>query len=228
MTTITWNPKAPLERAQGVSRKSNQALRDYALMGSGRSQRKLIDHYKGQAASNPLAKPPTLIYGTLAGWCLKYEWVVRVDAWTAIQQDRDEAEWVERRRQIRQADWKLADRLRKLANEILDAAPTFFKRRSKLEKGDAVRRVVESRDREVVHITRVDTQIITVALDGHLMTRAAKAASELGRLAAESQSPVQRYNLRGKDGKELLPVDGIVAALLAIRKSEADADADAE
>lgn len=217
MTIITWNPKAPLERALGVSRKANQALRDYAMMGSGRSLRKLIERYKRDTNN-----PPTVYFNTMGTWSNKYDWVARVDAWTAIQQERDEAEWVERRRQIRQADWKLADRLRKLANGILDAAPTFFKRRSKLEKGDAIRRVVESGDREVVHITRVDTQIITVALDGHLMTRAAKVASELGRLAAEVQPLVQRHNLRGKDGKELLPADGIVAALLAIRKSDAE------
>jgi len=186
--TIAWNPKAPLERAQGVSRKSNQALRDYAMMGSGRSQRKLIEHYKGQAASNPLAKPPTLIYGTLAGWCLRNDWVARVDAWTTIQQERDEAEWVERRRQIRQDDWKLADRLRELVNEILDAAPTFYRRKSKIERGETTTRKTRISDEEtIIEKVRVDKQVITVALDGHLMAKAAKAASALGRLAAEVQ-----------------------------------------
>jgi hypothetical protein len=198
MTKPTWNPKAPLERAKGESRKANQALRDYALMGSGRSQRKLIEHYKKQAASNPLAKPPTLVYSTLAGWCLNFDWVARVDAWTEIRQEQDEIEWAERRRQIRQDDYRLAERLRGLANEILDAAPTFYRRRVKTERGEPTRRVVESGDREVHHITRVDTQIVTVALDGNLMTKAAKVASELGRLAAEVQPPAQKIEHSGE------------------------------
>jgi hypothetical protein len=206
MTTITWNPKAPLERAAGVSRKANQALRDYALMGSGRAQRKLIEHYRGQAASNPLARPPTLRYNTLAGWCLKYDWVARVDAWTKIQQERDEAEWVERRRQIRQDDWTLADRLRELANEILDAAPTFYKRRTKTERG------------EIVDGIRIDKQIITVALDGHLMTKAAKVASELGRLAAEVQPLPQKHEIGGKDG------GAILTNVIVVREIVDDAD----
>lgn len=180
MTTITWNQSAPLERATGESRKANQALRDYAGMGSGRSQRKLIEYYEGQTVSDQLAKPPTLIYSTLSRWSYQFDWVARVNAWTAIQQEQDEIEWSERRRQVREDDWKLADRLRGLANEILDAAPTFYRRKSKLEIG------------EVVNGVRVDTKVITVALDGNLMTRVVKVASELGRLAAEVQPPLTR------------------------------------
>ena len=169
----------------------------------------MIEHYKKQATSAPLAKQPTLVYSTLAGWSLKYHWVARVDAWTAIEQEREEIEWAERRRQIRQDDWVHARRLRDLAEKILDASPVFIKRTVRTEQG-----LPDAKG------NRIDTRIVTVALDGNLLTKLEKVASDLGRLSAEIAPPVQRHDLRGKDGEELLPVDRVIAAMLAERKAK--------
>ncbi|MCK4958003.1 MAG: hypothetical protein KAT00_01350 [Planctomycetes bacterium] len=201
MTDIIWNPETPLERVKGESRKSNQALRDYAMMGSGRSLRKLAERYKQYAN-----EPPTRFNNTLATWSLKNHWVARVEAWTVIEHKREQTEWEKRRREIRQVDWKHAERLRELADKIIEASPAFIKRRVKLERG------------EIVNGVRVDRQIITVALDGHLLTKLEKVSSDLGRLAAESQLPVQRHDLQGN----LLDADSIIAALLKARKDQAE------
>ena len=73
MPDFTWSPKAPLERIKGVSRKANQALRDYALMGVGRSLRKL-------------AKITSWSLSDLVKWSGNCRWQERVRNYDDIQQ----------------------------------------------------------------------------------------------------------------------------------------------
>ncbi len=214
MSNLEWNKEKPLERLFGVSRRANQALRDYAKMGSGRSQRKLIKYYKEQAVSDPLARQPTLIYSTLSRWSYQFDWVARVDAWTKIQQEREQAEWEDRRRQIRQQDWEHGQQLRELADTILEAAPAFVKRREKTDKGETRVRREETGDGEVtITKTRVDTRIVTVALDGHLLTRLEKLASDLGRLSSEVPPVTQELDI--KSGGEPIKIREVIVELPA-------------
>lgn len=196
MNNFTWNLKAPLERAKGVGRRANQALRDYAMMGTGRSLRKLLKRYRGQKADNPQTELPTVKWGTLSGWSCKYDWVARVDAWTAIKQEEEETEWKERQRQIRQQDWSHGQQLREMAAKILEAAPAFIKRRERIEQGEPD-----------AQGHRVDTKIITVALDGHLLTKLEKLASDLSRRAAKMEKDIITVTT------EEIPADDILIKL---------------
>ena len=73
----------PLALRAGESKRANIALRDYADMGAGRSIRALAERYRQQAASGAQAKPSTARLPTLWGWSKRFEWQLRVAAWTA-------------------------------------------------------------------------------------------------------------------------------------------------
>ena len=123
MEKTKWDAKDPLVRAKGESRTANQALRDYALMGPGRSLRSLHERYKSQSAdAGQTEKPPTTSWGTLSGWSCRHDWVARVEAWTKIQNEREEAEWAARRREIRQREWDVSTKLLKRAQEMLETS----------------------------------------------------------------------------------------------------------
>lgn len=78
----------PLNRIPGESRAANAALRDYYLMGAGRSLRDLLKEYNRQTADeSQTKKPPTLSWGTLSGWSVKHHWQSRI----AAQKEIDDA-----------------------------------------------------------------------------------------------------------------------------------------
>lgn len=129
-----WNPDEPLARMKGERTDANQALHDYALMGAGRSLRKLCDWYSGQSGgkagaksgggpsastSSPPAQPPTKRLATLEAWSTRYDWQRRVAAWQALQHAREHAKWEERRREWRERAFSLALKLADKAEEML-------------------------------------------------------------------------------------------------------------
>lgn len=114
----------PLARRPGESRRANAALRDYALSGAGRSIRGLVDGYVARKASGEQAAPPTTQRSTAFGWSLKFEWQARVDAFERRKAFEEEIEWSRRRREIREADYLTARRLRERAMEILERSVT--------------------------------------------------------------------------------------------------------
>ncbi len=164
----TWVSLAPRD---GESKRAHTAFIDYALMGPGRSLRKLWDRYRGQSEGEAGAeKPPTRRLATLEAWSSKFTWQKRIEAWTAEQQLLDQARWEERRRAIREADWDAGEALRGLAADILAQAPQFLKTTRRLVKGTN---------------GTPDREVITVGIDIGAMLKALAQASELQRQAAE-------------------------------------------
>ena len=181
--TITWNHDEPLAKAEGETRKANDALMDYWLMGPGRSQLKLWNSYL--IVTEPL--PPTRRLPTIKGWSIDYQWQARVNRAKEIQDTADLAEWERCRFEVRQGDWELGNRLRDVANEIVDHAPKFYNRTKKFIKGKD---------------GQPDREIITIQLDYHAAAKTAKLASDLQRQAAEVIA-ITRTELTGKDGQPI-------------------------
>ena len=94
-----WDPGQPLKRGKGESARANAALVDYALMGPGRSLRRLHTRYSKQTANKEQTeKPPTTQWSTLAGWSFRYRWQERVARFDELEADRWAKEWRDRRR----------------------------------------------------------------------------------------------------------------------------------
>lgn len=153
----------PLHRRPGESLRANQALRDYALLGPGRSIRKLLEKYKS-SKNPPGSTPPTLRQGTIEKWSSQFSWQARVAAWEQTLAAEDELLWVERRRKGREDEWDQGTALMSLASSILAEGPKFLHSTRRYDKA-------------------LNREIITVSLDGHLAVKALEAASKLRRLA---------------------------------------------
>lgn len=177
---ITWDIAEPLKRAQGETKRANQALRDYAALGVGRSIDKLHARY---IANESQIEPPTKSRHTLAGWSIRYDWQRRVAEYDRQEEEAFEQQRREWRRQLIEQDWEHGQRLRELSEKILAAAPSFIRRREKIEK------LPDGGER----------RIITVALDANALARVEKLASDLQRLAAgEPTANVKITDWRGE------------------------------
>ncbi len=164
----TWTS---LAQRDGETDKAYAAFVDYALMGPGRSLRKLWDRYRGQNGGKAGAeKPPSKRLATLETWSSKFAWQKRIEAWAAEQQQVDQALWNGRRRAIREADWEAGEALRSLAADILAQTPQFLKTTRRLVKGTN---------------GAPDREVITVGIDTGAMLKALAQASDLQRQAAE-------------------------------------------
>lgn len=203
MGDFQWDRSVPFARAKHETLKANRALKDYVALGPGRSFSKLFKIYTETSQEN--GNPPTRCLRTLKHWSSFYKWQARIGDWEELNRVGEEAEWKERQRQIRQQDWSHAQRLRELADKILEAAPAFVKRRERLERGEPDAKG-----------NRVDTKIVTVALDGHLLTKLEKLASDLGRLAAEVQPPVQEVDV--KSGGQPISIREVIVELSPIKE----------
>lgn len=174
-----FDRESPLERSGRESLRANQALRDYALMGPGRSLRKLLRQYREQSESRAralaagglrqpgesLAEPPTLREASLMTWSAAYAWQERVATWDALLDAQVRARWSQRKAEQVEKEWQFRDALFDLAFAILAESPNYHK---------TTRRVVKATGQEIV----------TVALDAALALQAGELASKLGRAAA--------------------------------------------
>jgi hypothetical protein len=82
---------------------------------------------------------------------------------------RDAELWVQRRREVREADYEIAEKLRVVVSQALESAPQFTKTRRRFTRGE------DGTERE----------IITIALDMTAVTNAARTSSQLARLATD-------------------------------------------
>lgn len=105
---------APLEKMPQETSKANQALVDYAALGSGRSFAKLIERYQ----KVPKTCPTTRL-NTLKGWSVKYEWQARVARQEELMQQEQVAQWDERVKELREREWKLSMSLMDKAEQML-------------------------------------------------------------------------------------------------------------
>ena len=120
-----WNPLDPLAQVDGESAKANVALRDYALLGGGRSLRLLLERYstqeRGQSEGKARAeKPPTTRLATLEEWSAAHKWQARV-----ADYERLRLEERLRRRSEREQEWE--DKAWRAANALLEKAEQMLK-----------------------------------------------------------------------------------------------------
>lgn len=160
-----WNYDEPLERAKGESAAANRALQDYCQMGVRRSLAKLHKKYTERNTDDEQTeKPPTRVRSTMNGWSFLFAWVDRSIRFDELEADRRIEIWRERTLKLQEDDYSLGEKMRELANQIVDAGPNFIKRKSKtLPDG---------------------TEIITVALSIQDLRSMADLGSKLQRLAA--------------------------------------------
>jgi hypothetical protein len=109
-----WDADNPLDAITGETVKANQALRDYAAMGAGRSIAKLIERYRTVPNASPTRREPTL-----KTWSVKFHWQARLADYIRVQDLEREQQRAERRQQLEDDDWKTGDDLRKVAGAVL-------------------------------------------------------------------------------------------------------------
>jgi hypothetical protein len=174
--------------------KAHTAFLDYVRMGSGRSLAKLIAQYQDQGAAKVgLEKPPTKRLNTLKEWSVTHEWQKRLEAWATERNQRDQALWEERRRQLREDDWVTGERLREQANAALEQVPNFLTTKRRLIKGGE---------------GQPDREVVTMGLRLGEVTGAAKTASDLQRAAAEAPT-IMRHEVSGPGGGPIQYESGI-------------------
>ena len=118
MAAFTWDADNPLARARGETRKANEALRDYVLMGGGRSLRLLQERYRTQLEHGS-GTVPTTRWATLSHWSSHYAWQARLDRFEDLETDRALATWRERQDEIRETEWDATQKLLGRAEQML-------------------------------------------------------------------------------------------------------------
>lgn len=183
-----FDPEAPLERIAGESLKCNAALVDYAMMGPGRSLRKLCAKYIQQAKQG--LAPPSQHIATIESWSYKFGWVARVEAWRQLQDAITEERWLIRQAELRERDWEIGSKLLALGESIFAEGPKYLKtrRRTIKETGETV---------------------ITVELDGHLGVKVLDLASKLRRSAAGMETQRIQLEHTGPDGGPIYVVPDV-------------------
>jgi hypothetical protein len=115
---FNWDADNPLARSKGETVKANAALRDYVLMGAGRSLRELHERYRQQTDSGSAAVPTGRLR-TLFGWSAKYAWQARLERFEELEADRVLATWRERQDEIREREWDATEKLLARAEQML-------------------------------------------------------------------------------------------------------------
>lgn len=175
--SFTWDEADPLARAKGETAVSNAALRDYALMGPGRSLAKLRQKYGDRTAE---IESPTLSLRVLERWSSRYDWQARIVRFEELQAETELEKWEERRRQLAENDWQHGGELRQKVLDFLRELPRF----------------VTTSEAEMIRDGQ-RIRVITVALNTTLsqIAQALKVADDLQRLAADE--PTAHFQFSG-------------------------------
>jgi hypothetical protein len=116
-----WDHSDPTQFAQDglgghETRRANAALRDYLLLGPGRSLEKLQTRY------GAIPKARTRHISTLRVWARRYDWQARAECFDELEQVRAEAEEFERQSQMMQTGLVLSsarvENLKQLYSEL--------------------------------------------------------------------------------------------------------------
>lgn len=141
MSDFAYNPDDPLALAENEPDKANLALHDYEALGPDRTLEALTKLYRSSAT--PI---PTRHIATLKNWSTRYAWQDRVaqqqELRLAAERRQRDAVWAQRREQIRDDSWDLAQRLRQRALELL-AHPTVEESRTETDAGKTITIVIK-------------------------------------------------------------------------------------
>lgn len=195
----------PLERMPTETRRANQALHDYALMGPGRSLRKLIAVYHERIKGEKGASIPTKQLNRLFEWSATHEWQSRIDEFDRQVAEAELGKWLEereeRRRKLYEQDWTDGETLRQKVAAFIEELPRFIRttEREIEREGERVRVVTIKLNATIDQIARalktgsdLQRMAINEPTDHYYVSGAsidAKIASELARLADASQAP---------------------------------------
>lgn len=165
-----------LDRLENEPPKAYAALQLYASLGPYRSIRKAFKQWKESGGTGALSYWMT--------WSRKYRWVER-----CLERDEALAEierqaWAEKAREVREHDYALGQKLRKLAAEILDEAQNFTRERRVIENGQVV---------------------VYKTLDLSVSVKAAEAASKMQRLATGTHT--ESIQLSSKEIDQLIAIE---------------------
>jgi len=166
----------PLEKRSGEagwreSPKAHQALLDYWTMGSGRSLPKLTRRYQElpeytQPDHPDYREPPTSHLRTLKRWSSDHGWQKRIGYAQLLWYQEMEEVWRERQLEVRDADYKQAQKLRDSIAEVLAELPNFIQEEHRVIKRDGQ-----------------ELEIISVRLNESFFLKALDLASDLQRKA---------------------------------------------
>lgn len=198
---FAWDPDSPFDRCRGETRRANDALYDYWLMGPGRSLRLLLDQYRQQTDDESATeKPPTVRFRTLGGWSSRYQWQARVDRAKEIADDEiAELERETRKQAILSSGFALQYNriasLQKLADllegELYEEDKRWLPDAKQIGAGDMAERV------DIVRFNRALIEQFRQTLDD---------------IAAEMGERVKGLELRGRVGIASITADDLAQA----------------
>lgn len=194
-----WNRNDPAERATAngkpETKRANQALRDYLMMGSGRSLNKLLAMYAQDL------NPPTRSHKSMSRWSVIYEWVARADTFDEIQHAKVQAEYDARRKQIMETglalDHERIEKLKqlhtKLDGYLLDEENVWLRDAKSIRVGSSIEKTGEDKFTVVGEYERIDLIAFNAPLIGKIL-------ETIDALAAETGGRVRKTELTGKNG----------------------------
>lgn len=168
-----YDAQDPLAKADDESERANHALRDYCLMGSGRSLRSLLKVYLDrEATSNKAEKPPTTSFSTLATWSTLYQWVPRARDYDRLEHESRLNIRQQRMVEWERKSWEVAEQMLEKATQMLkfpliqtttaDGKTTVEPARWTL---DTIPRLIQVADRLARLSTGTETEIQKVRFD---------------------------------------------------------------
>jgi hypothetical protein len=157
--TVTWNRSDPLERSTAEdgkreSKRANQAVRDYLLMGPARSLRKLLASYQGDENA------PTHSWAQLSFLSVKFDWVARSEQFDKLQQDKARAAYEARRAEIMEKGFALAHERVAVLSDMAKKLLTEFDEEDRLWLPD-VKGIGSNENFQAIDIVRFNAGLVS-------------------------------------------------------------------
>jgi hypothetical protein len=210
---------------------AKEAFLDYCMLGSTRNLLKLASFYKEKSKTGQPV--PTKSHMLLKTWSAKFDWTKRVEKWDDEQLAEKERKWKDRQDQLREQNWEMGNKLRDLANQMLETAPKFIKQKRQFIPG-----INGNPDREIITLgLREDVLIRLAEVASALQTQAAGTErtttierSEGGGIMVKAFDYNNAIDVLKPDDAETIAVQAAVKSLAAgdiPNSSDSDEDDDA-
>ncbi|MCL4296167.1 MAG: hypothetical protein KJ077_10585 [Anaerolineae bacterium] len=167
-----YDPQDPTAKVEEETDRANEALRDYCLMGAGRSLRGLVKMYEQQMADNPRYRPPSTAFSTIATWSAAFQWVARANDYDRLERESRMQLRQKRIEQWEEKAWEAASALMDKASQMLkfpiiqttttDGKTTVEPARWNM---DTIPRLVQVADRMARLSTGSETEIQKIRFD---------------------------------------------------------------